>query len=153
MGARKTTLGKEAARLLRRPFVDVDHAIAAEHGPIPDLFVTRGEAAFRELEARFVRDAFARQEPTVIAVGGGAVETAGLLRGERATVVHLLVDVETAWERVRRSSRPLAQDESEFRRRFELRAPLYAEVADAAARDVDDLVLDAAGVHVERGAL
>jgi 3-dehydroquinate synthetase/shikimate kinase len=153
MGARKTTLGKEVARLLRRPFVDVDHAIAAEHGPIPELFAAQGEAAFRELEARFVRDAFAGHEPTVIAVGGGAVETPGLLRAETATVVHLLVDVETAWERVRRSSRPLAQDESEFRRRFELRAPLYADVADATARDVDDLVLAAAGVHVERGAL
>ena len=153
MGARKTTLGREVARLLRRPFVDVDQEIAAEHGPIPDLFARRGEAVFRELEARFVRDALARQEPTVIAVGGGAVETPGLLGGDRATIAHLLVDVDTAWERVRRSSRPLAQDESEFRRRFELRAPLYAEVADATAHDVDDLVLAAAGVHVERGAL
>ena len=54
---------------------------------------------------------------------------------------------------MRRSSRPLAQDETEFRRRYELRAPLYAEVADATARDADDVVLAAAGVHVERGAL
>jgi 3-dehydroquinate synthetase/shikimate kinase len=153
MGARKTTLGKEVAHLLRRPFVDVDAAIGAEHGPIAELFATRGEAAFRDIEARFVGDAYARHEPTVIAVGGGAVETPGLLRDERATVVHLLVDVETAWERVRRSSRPLAQDEAEFRRRFELRAPLYDEVADETARDVDDLVLAAAGVHVERGSL
>jgi shikimate kinase/3-dehydroquinate synthase len=153
MGARKTTLGKEVARLLRRPFVDVDDAIAAEHGPIPELFTTEGEAAFREIEARFVRDAFARSKPTVIAVGGGAVETGGLFDDDRAIVVHLLVDVETAWERVRRSSRPLAQDETEFRRRFELRAPLYSEVADASAQDIEDLVLAAAGVHVERGAL
>ena len=153
MGARKTTLGRDAARLLRRPFVDVDEAIAAEHGPIPELFATQGEAAFREVEARFVREALARPEPTVIAVGGGAVETPGLLRDDRATVVHLPVDVETAWKRVRRSARPLAQNEAEFRRRFELRAPLYAEVADATARDVDDVVLAAAGVHVERGAL
>jgi 3-dehydroquinate synthetase/shikimate kinase len=153
MGARKTTLGRDAARLLVRPFVDVDEAIAGEHGPIPELFATQGEAAFREMEARFVREALARPEPTVIAVGGGAVETPGLLRDDRATVVHLPVDVETAWERVRRSARPLAQDEAEFRRRFELRAPLYAEVADATARDVDDVALAAAGVHVERGAL
>jgi shikimate kinase/3-dehydroquinate synthase len=153
MGARKTTLGRDVARELRRPFADVDEAIAAEHGPIHELFATQGEAAFREIEARFVRDALARPEPTVIAVGGGAVETPGLLKDERATVVHLPVDVETAWERVRRSQRPLAQDEAEFRRRFELRAPLYAQAADETARDVDDLVLAAAGVRVERGAL
>jgi shikimate kinase/3-dehydroquinate synthase len=153
MGARKTTLGREVAAVLRRPFVDVDEAIAAERGPIPELFATQGETAFREVEARFVREALARPDTAVIAVGGGAVETPGLLDDERATVAHLPVDVETAWERVRRSSRPLAQDEAEFRRRFELRAPLYAEVADATARDVDDLVLAAAGVHVERGSL
>jgi shikimate kinase / 3-dehydroquinate synthase len=153
MGAGKTTRGPEVARLLGRPFVDLDEAIAEVHGPIPDLFATQGEAAFRELEARFVREALAQPEPTVVAVGGGAVETPGLLRDDRAAVVHLEVDVETAWERVGSSSRPLAQDEAEFRRRFELRAPLYAEAADATARDVDDVVLAAAGAHVERGAL
>jgi 3-dehydroquinate synthetase len=139
--------------MLGRPFVDVDEAIAAEHGPIAELFTARGEAAFREIEARLVRDTLARPEPAVIAVGGGAVETPGLLHDERATVVHLPVDVETAWERVRRSPRPLAQDETEFRRRFELRAPLYTEVAMATASDVDDIVLAAGGVHVELGAL
>jgi shikimate kinase/3-dehydroquinate synthase len=153
MGARKTTLGREVARLLGRPFLDVDEAITQEHGPIWELFTTQGEAAFREVEARFVREALARPDPTVIAVGGGAVETRDLLGDDRATVVHLPVDVETAWQRVHRSRRPLAQDEAEFRRRFELRAPLYAEVADATAHDVDDVVLAAAGVHVERGAL
>ena len=153
MGARKTTLGRDVARLLRRPFVDVDEAIAAEHGPIHELFAGRGEAAFREIEAQVVGETLARPGPAVIAVGGGAVERPGLLRDERATVVHLPVDLETAWERVRRSKRPLAQDEAEFRRRFELRAPLYVEVADATARDVHDVVLAGAGVHVERRAL
>ena len=153
MGARKTTLGRDVARALRRPFVDVDAAIAEEHGPIHELFAAQGESAFREIEARIVRDTLARPEPTVIAVGGGAVETPDLLEHERAIVVHLPVDVETAWERVRHSKRPLAHDEAEFRRRFELRAPLYAQVADATACDIHDVVLAAAGVHVERGSL
>ncbi|HET8751008.1 MAG TPA: bifunctional shikimate kinase/3-dehydroquinate synthase [Gaiellaceae bacterium] len=153
MGAGKTTLGAEAASRIGRSFLDVDEAVAAEHGPIWDLFRTQGEPAFREIEARFVREALARAEPAVIAVGGGAVETRDLLRDERAAVVHLPVDIETAWKRVQGSQRPLAQDEVEFRRRFELRAPLYAEAADATARDADDVVLVAAGVHVERGAL
>ena len=38
MGAGKTTRGWDVARLLGRPFVDVDEAIAAAHGPIPELF-------------------------------------------------------------------------------------------------------------------
>jgi shikimate kinase/3-dehydroquinate synthase len=146
-------VGEHVASMLGRPFVDVDEAIAAAHGPIPELFASQGEAAFREVEARLVREALARAEPTVIAVGGGAVETPGLVNDDRGTVVHLPVDVETAWERARQSTRPLAQDENEFRRRFELRAPLYAEAADATARDADDVVLAAAGVRVERGAI
>jgi shikimate kinase / 3-dehydroquinate synthase len=153
MGAGKSTRGWDVARLLGRPFVDVDEAIAASHGPIPELFETDGEAAFRALETRFVKEALARSQPTVIAVGGGAVETPDLLDDDRAIVVHLQIDVETAWERARDSARPLAQDETEFRRRFEVRAPLYAAVADATARDRDDVVLAAAGVHVERGAV
>ena len=89
MGAGKTMVGGHVARQLGRPFVDVDEAIAAGHGPIAELFAEQGEAAFREVEARFVREALARPEPTVIAVGGGAVETPGLLHDDRATVVHL----------------------------------------------------------------
>jgi shikimate kinase/3-dehydroquinate synthase len=153
MGAGKTTVGEYVANRLGRRFVDVDDAIAQEHGPISELFAAQGEPAFREIEARFVREAFADPEPGVIALGGGAVETPGLLPDDRAIVVQLPVDVETAWFRARRSHRPLARDEAEFRRRFELRAPLYAEVADATARDGGDVVLAAAGVHVERGAL
>jgi shikimate kinase/3-dehydroquinate synthase len=153
MGAGKTTIGAEAARRLGRPFLDVDEEIERAHGPIWDLFAEQGEAAFREIEARFVRDASGRREPAVVAVGGGAVETRSLLRGLDVFVVHLDVDVDEAWRRVQGTPRPLAQDEAEFRRRFELRAPLYDEVADARAHDADGVVLAAAGVHVEVGAL
>src|SRR5439155_11742713 len=47
----------------------------------------------------------------------------------------------------------LARDEAEFRRLYDERRPIYQEVADAVARDVDDAVLAAAGVHVARDAL
>ena len=57
MGAGKTTVGKEVAARLGRPFLDFDEAIEAEHGAIWDLFAREGEAAFREIEARFVHDA------------------------------------------------------------------------------------------------
>jgi len=153
MGAGKTTVGAEVARRLGRPFHDVDRAIEDAHGPIWDIFAQQGEAAFRELEAGFVRDVCSRREPSVVAVGGGAVETRRLLEELEAFVVLLDVDADTAWERVRGSRRPLAQDETEFRRRFESRRPLYEEVADARADDADGVVLAAAGVHVDVGAV
>jgi 3-dehydroquinate synthetase len=153
MGAGKTTLGVEVAERLGRPFIDVDAAIEAEHGEIWELFAQQGEAAFRELEARFVRESCARAEPAVIAVGGGAVETRALLEELPAFVVHLDVDLGTAWARVQGSRRPLARDEAEFRSRYARRAPLYAQVADAVAQDADGVVLAAGGVHVESGSL
>jgi shikimate kinase/3-dehydroquinate synthase len=153
MGAGKTTVGVEVARRLGRPFVDVDVEIEQSEGPIADLFEQRGEAAFRELEARLTRDICARRDLLVVALGGGAVETPDLLDGLDVLVVHLEVDVDTAWARVRGSDRPLARDESEFRARFERRRTLYDDIAEAHARDADDVVLAAAGVHVSRGAL
>ncbi len=151
MGAGKSTLGPEIARRLGRPFYDVDDEIRDTHGEIWDLFQREGESAFRELEAGFVREICGRREPGVLAVGGGAVETRDLLRDTGAFVVHLEVDFETAWERSRGSARPLARDEAEFRRRYELRSPLYTEVSDASAHDADGVVLAAAGIRVGLG--
>src|SRR5207244_179135 len=108
---------------------------------------------FREIEAAFVHEELERRAPAVIAVGGGAVETPETLADVDALVVHLDVDVDEAWRRVQGSRRPLAQDEAEFRRRYARRAPLYDAVADARAADADGVVLAAAGVHVESGAL
>ena len=155
MGAAKSTVGAEVALRTGRPFYDIDDEIEQQHGPIWDLFTREGEAAFREIEARFVREAVERTKPAVIALGGGAVETEGLLDtlGGAVLIVHLEIDVDTAWQRVQGSRRPLAQDEAEFRSRFDRRAPLYRKTAHATARDADDVVLAAAGVRVERGAL
>jgi 3-dehydroquinate synthetase/shikimate kinase len=146
MGAGKTTIGAEVARRLGRGFADTDEVLDVQ-------VLEHDEPAFRAAEAEAVRSALAAA-PAVVAIGGGAVETPAvreLLRDE--LVVLLDVDVDTAWERARGSDRPLARDETEFRRRYERREELYAEVAGARAHDADDVVLAAAGVHVEVGAL
>jgi shikimate kinase / 3-dehydroquinate synthase len=146
MGAGKSTLGREVAARLHRPFLDVDAEIESREGPIPELF-ERG--AFREVEERAALEALAMQ-PSVIALGGGAVETKAIREAlrERATTVLVEVDVETAWQRASGSDRPLAQDEARFRELYERRQPLYEEVADGRAQDADDVVLAAGGVTV-----
>jgi shikimate kinase/3-dehydroquinate synthase len=147
MGAGKTTTGAQVAGRLGRPFRDVDAEIEAAHGPLAELFAERGEAAFRELEADFVRAACESRPASVVALGGGAVETPGLLDELDALVLALDVDPDTAWSRARGSGRPLARDEAEFRRLFERRRPLYEKAADARAGDADDVVLAAAGIR------
>jgi len=156
MGAGKTTIGREVARLLGRPLVDLDARIEEVAGAtIEEIFDREGEAPFRQLETELFLEASALAEPAVIALGGGAVTSPPVrdaLRG-RCLTVEIEIGADEAWERVRRSGRPLARDETDFRERFARRRPLYDECADASARDAEGVVLGAGGVHVETGAL
>ena len=156
MSAGKTTLGAEVAERIARPFVDVDEMIEDEVGlSIPAIFAERGEDWFREHEVRRTVEVLAEVRPRVIALGGGAVEAPAVRRAlrERALTVWLDVDPSILWQRVQGSDRPLARSEDDFRARHELRRPRYRAAADVRARDADDMVLAAAGIHVQTGAL
>jgi shikimate kinase/3-dehydroquinate synthase len=156
MGSGKTALGALVAARLGRRFVDLDRELERSlQQTIPELFEQRGEVEFRLLEAEATLDALCNGRPAVLALGGGAVETPSIRRAlrEHALTVLLEVEVGTAWTRVGDSNRPLARDEGSFRELFERRRPLYADVADAVAGDVDGIVLAAAGIVVEQGAL
>jgi shikimate kinase/3-dehydroquinate synthase len=156
MGAGKSTLGLVAAQQLGRRFVDLDRELERSlQQSIPELFETRGEAEFRGLEREATLRALMTEQPAVLALGGGAVETPSIRKTlrEHALTVLVEVDAKTAWTRVGRSARPLAQDETGFHALFGRREPLYAESADAVAHDVDGIVLAAAGIVVEEGAL
>jgi shikimate kinase len=106
MGAGKSSVGKRVAKRLGVPFTDTDRTIVREHGPIPEIFASRGEAAFRALEAAAVADAMTTGG--VVAVGGGAVThpaTREALAGAR--IVLLTVSPEAVAERIAGTDRPL----------------------------------------------
>lgn len=153
MGSGKSTVGVRVAELTRRSFVDLDGLIERRHGPIPELF-RRGEPGFRKIEEETLAEVLAGPE-SVIALGGGAV-LSPLNRerlAARAFTVYLDVAVETAWERVRGSDRPLAQREDEFRRLYASRRQVYAAAADGTARDAEGVLLACLGVIVRPGGL
>ena len=155
MGAGKTTTARELARRTNLNVSEADRSIEHQSGrTIVELFA-EGEETFRKYEEHVVETTLLSRRRLIVDLGGGAVTSEKVRRDlrERAIVVWLDTDVDTCWERVRGSDRPLAQDEETFRRLYEERLPLYRLVADAVARDADDVVLAAAGVHVERGAL
>ncbi len=156
MGAGKTTVGTEVARRLGRPFVDLDTEIEQRTGrTIAELFAAGGERAFRAVEEEIASEVLGRAEPVVVALGGGAVLSAATraLLAERAFTVLLDVSPDAAWERVSASDRPLARDEAAFRALHEARAPVYEAVASARADDVEEVVLQAAGIDARVGAV
>ena len=154
MGAGKSTIGQEVADLSGRPFVDLDREIERRHGSVAGLF-ERGEAEFRRIEEELAAEVLASSTPTVIAFGGGAVlsqQTRELLR-THAFTVWVTVDVGEAWQRVRDSGRPLARDETQFRRLFDERQPLYDDVSAGLAASAEDVLLEGLGIDVGRGLL
>ena len=72
-GAGKSSLGKAAAKLLNRPFIDIDLEIEQrEHLSIPEIFTKYGESYFRAKESEVIAE-LAKTSGAVIATGGGAV--------------------------------------------------------------------------------
>jgi shikimate kinase/3-dehydroquinate synthase len=141
MGAGKTTLGRELARLTHRPFVDTDEEIERRFGPIPELFEL-GEPEFRRIEEQVVAEALVGP-PSVIALGGGAVlSKATEWRLDRsAFVVWVPIDLETAWARAEGSGRPLAQERGEFERLYEERCEIYDVLAQGGGNDTEAVLL------------
>jgi len=73
MGTGKTVVGREVARRLGRPFVDMDAVIEARAGkPISRIFAEEGEPVFRQMESDLCGE-LAGQDGAVIATGGGAL--------------------------------------------------------------------------------
>ena len=155
MGAGKSMLGEQVALRLGREFIDLDSEVERRAGAtIAELF-EQGESVFRALEEEVAGDLLTAAAPIVIALGGGAVlagRTRDALR-ERAFTVVVEVEPDAAWERIREVGRPLAKGAEEFRALYDERQPVYDAVAEGRARDLDGIVLAAAGVHVQIGAL
>ncbi len=162
MGAGKSTVGRPVAAHLSREFLDSDDEIERDANlAIPRIFATKGEVWFRRTEERTIREIVEREPAGVLAIGGGALESARTraLLHRAAQVVWLRATSEQLWDRVMDSSRPLATDRDRFLRRYARREPLYAESAnftvdatqplDTVVREVqewvDGLLGDAAG--------
>lgn len=73
MGTGKTTVGREVARRLGRPFVDMDALIEERAGmPVARIFTEAGEATFRAMESALCAELSA-SDGLVIATGGGTL--------------------------------------------------------------------------------
>jgi shikimate kinase len=153
MGSGKTTVGRECARRLGRPFVDTDDLVTSAAGLSVDaIFARDGEPAFREMERAVVADVCASPEPLVIACGGGTVLDSESRRALRAAgiVVWLRAPSATLVGRVGNgATRPLLRDDpaGTLNRLEQLREPTY-EAAAHASVETDHLDVAAVAAAV-----
>ncbi|MCP9235113.1 shikimate kinase [Lewinella sp. JB7] len=133
MGSGKSYCGRELAKLLGAPFIDLDEYVEAKAGaPISEIFANRNEEYFRELE----RDVLLSITPLptfVMATGGGTPCHHDLIThlNEVGTTVFLDPPVDLLVERLRAEidHRPLLAQSGELpttvREKLQLRRPCY----------------------------
>lgn len=136
MGAGKSAVGRQLARMLHLDFVDSDDEIESRTGvDIPFIFEKEGEEGFRRREARVIDD-LSQLEGIVLATGGGAVTTVESRShlGARGFVIYLYTSVQQQLERTNRGrERPLLENGNRaevLERLMAERDPLYREIAD-----------------------
>jgi shikimate kinase len=135
-GVGKTSVGRAAAKLLGRPFIDFDTEIEhREHASVSEIFSRKGEPYFRSLEESLSLE-LAQSSGMVIAPGGGWVTNTAavaLLR-PTASIIYLRATPRAVLSRMAlgRARRPLLEGPEPLARLtelYELRRPLY-EAAD-----------------------
>jgi shikimate kinase len=132
MGSGKTTVGEALARKLHCGSIDLDSFITEREGRSPaEIIEQDGEAVFREIETRALRDALERSDTRVIALGGGAwtIEANRALVAEHDCLsIWLDAPFELCWDRIISSAntiRPMAPDRASAQNLFQVRRDSY----------------------------
>jgi shikimate kinase len=150
MGAGKSAVGRQLARLMRMDFVDSDDEIEHRTGvDIPFIFEKEGEDGFRKREAKIIEELSVRQG-IVLATGGGAVMDSRnrSYLGARGFVIYLHTTVDQQLDRTKRGrNRPLLDNKDRkavIAELMEIRDPLYREISDLVVKTDGRLVREVA---------
>lgn len=135
MASGKSSVGAALADLLGAEFLDTDALVVAKHGPIPEIFATQGEEAFRLAEAAVIAAVLGDTHPhgLVLALGGGSVlreETRVRLRAVHR--VYLRADWDDVAPRLAGSAdRPLLHGDAEnsWKALMDRRRPVFESLA------------------------
>ncbi len=134
-GCGKSSVGREMARLLERPFYDSDDEITKKGASPKDIIERFGEAHFRKVESEVLAE-LCKKSGCVIATGGGAVTVM-----ENYDIMHqngTVLYIDRALERLDTKNRPLSAGGKEaLKALYEKRAPPYKKFAHAEVKSLE----------------
>lgn len=157
MGAGKSTIGRQIAKILHMEFYDSDDEIERRTGAdISWVFELEGEEGFRAREEKVIED-LTEHNGVVLATGGGSVmskESRNRLSA-RGVVVYLKTSLDKQVARTERDkNRPLLAQADDPRQVLEelalIREPLYEEIADYTIETKDQSAKTVASYIVEQ---
>ncbi|MFN4245053.1 MAG: shikimate kinase [Brevinematia bacterium] len=130
----KTTIGKELANILGWEFIDTDKEIERYTSKsIKEIFETKGEKAFREIESEVLKK-LTEQEEVVFSTGGGIIlyeSNRNIIK--QGIVILLECEIETIVSRMKKDqNRPPLTNltlEEEIKKTLSERKKFYEEVA------------------------
>ena len=136
-GSGKSTVGRQLARRLGVPFIDLDQELEVFLGStIKQYFEEQGEENFRLREAQLLAEVTARPGDMILSTGGGAVlreENRLNLKAHGGSVMYLRASPDEIYKRIRHDkTRPLLQVDNPLQRLRDLyatRDPLYRDSA------------------------
>jgi shikimate kinase len=157
MGAGKTTIGQELSKTLGWDFTDLDELVVKRtKRSVAEIFKSEGELAFRHYESEALLEVIGNSanNRTVIALGGGAfIQTNNFeaIRRSGCRTFHLDADLRTLLERCQREgkTRPLLQDENQFRQLYEERRSAYMKAGlcvDTSGQSVSEVASEVASL-------
>ena len=134
----KTSMGKMLAEKLKRDFYDTDDLIVKEEGKtIPEIFEEKGEAYFRDLESKILKD-LSKRNGIVIASGGGIP-----LREENRDYISqnsLVVYLNRDLEKLETSGRPLSKNLENLKKLYDERKEIYEALANIEIDVIEDKI-------------
>ena len=137
MGAGKSTVASALSELTGSPVMEMDEVIAERAGmTIPEIFRTKGEAAFRQMETGLLRELSSEgASPVIVSCGGGAAlkdENVSLMKSG-GLIVLLSVKPETVLERISGDgNRPVlaaCKTQEDVKALMKTRLPYYEKAA------------------------
>ena len=126
----KTTIGKMLANAFNKDFIDIDKEIVTrENRSINEIFEVRGEAYFRELEAKLCEE-YSKKNNLIISCGGGVIKNLESIRKLKQNGMIVFIDRKIE-KMIFNQKRPLSRTKEEVEQLFLERYDLYLNNSDA----------------------